>query len=123
MEGQGPGAGAEALVQHRQLFRVVQDKDLLALPLGQTVEGEFERLFKQRGQPLGKGSVLGHNPNLRRAERVAVKQHTVCLRLGAALSAQRDPAQLCFYISRKGHSYSSKIYRRSPRKMRTARSR
>ena len=109
VEGQGPGVCAEGLVQRRQLIRVGDLEDLLAASLGQAVKGEPECLFKQQGQPLGKGSVFGHDPGLGGVEGVAVKQHPIGLRLGAALPAQGSPAQLGFYVHRKRHVQSSSM--------------
>ena len=112
---------AEGLMDRFQLGRVVQGEDPLPAPLGQTVEGQPEGLFQQGGQPLGKGFVLRDDAGLAGGKGVAVEQGAVGLRLGAAFTAQGGAAELGFHVSRKGHSHSSKMYRRSPRKMRTVR--
>ena len=72
---------------------------MLSLSVRQTVKGDLEGLFEQRGQPLGKCLALGDDAELAGREGIAVSQHAVGLRLGAALAAQRGTAQFLFHIS------------------------
>ncbi len=123
MEGHRSRVQPEAAPDRLQLVRAAEGEDTLPLPLRQPVEVQPEGFFEQGGQTLGEGAALGDNAGLPPVEGVAVQQHPVGLRLGTAPSVQPGAAQLLFDSSRKGHAYPSKMYRRSPRKMRTARSR
>ena len=104
VQGQGRPVRAVGLMDGLQLAGVLDGEDVLSLPLGQAVEGEPEGFFEQDGQPLGKGLVLGDDAHLVPAEGVAVEQHPVGLRLGAALLVHLQAAQLVFYLSSKGHA-------------------
>ena len=96
----GANAPADALNDSRQIFPQYMFNHmpvgvlglmvvgLLAAALGKTVKGELKGLFEQQGEPLGKGLVLGDNPGLFSVEGVAVEQHAVGLRLGAASAPQ-----------------------------------
>ena len=77
-------------------FGVLNRENMLSFPLGKAVKGDFKGLFEQQGQSLGKGVVFGDDPHLPAGKGVAVQQHPVGLRLGAALAVQLPPAQLVF---------------------------
>ena len=100
---------AVGLADNLQLFRVLNGENMLALPLGEAVKGDFKGLFEQQGQPLGKGVVFGDDPHLPAGKGVAVQQHPVGLRLGAAFAVQLPPAQLVFYLASKGHGIHSSM--------------
>ena len=109
VQGHSLSLRSVGLADGLQLLRVLNGENMLSLPLGKAVKGDFKGLFEQQGQSLGKGVVFGDDPHLPAGKGVAVQQHPVGLRLGAALAVQLPPAQLVFYLASKGHGVHSSM--------------
>ena len=109
VQGHGLSLRTVGLADGLQLLRVLNGKNMLSIPLWKAVKGDSKGLFEQQGQSLGKGVVFGDDPHLPAGKGVAVQQHPVGLRLGAALAVQLPPAQLVFYLASKGHGVHSSM--------------
>ena len=109
VQGHGLSLRTVGLADGLQLLRVLNGKNMLSIPLWKAVKGDSKGLFEQQGQSLGKGVVFGDDPHLPAGKGVAVQQHPVGLRLGAALAVQLPPAQLIFYLASKGHGVHSSM--------------
>ena len=108
VQGQAlPGVVAQEVNDVVQLLPLGDLKNHLPrLPPAQirlAVEPEVEGPLKQPGQPGGKVGILRDDPDLGRAEGVAVEQNAVGLRLGATAPLDRQTAELIFRIKGKGH--------------------